>query len=94
MNSFHESRFPYTQKAVPYPAKSKAGDVLHYIKSAIGYINYLVTEMEADKPIAGRRSYWVNKLASRLWNCNSWDIVEKEKWNTIWTFWHPKQRDF
>ena len=54
LNSFHDSRFPYIYKAVPYPAKSKAGDVLHYIKSVIDYINYLVTEMEADKPIAGR----------------------------------------
>ena len=54
LNSFHDSRFPYTYKAVPYPAKSKAGDVLHYIKSAIDYTNCLLTEMETDKPIADR----------------------------------------
>ena len=38
--------------------------------------------------------YWVDKLASWSWHCNSWDIVEREKRNTIWTFWPPKQRDF
>ena len=54
LNSFHDSRFPYTYKAVSYPAKSKAVDVLHYIKSAIDYTNYFLTEMEADQPIAGK----------------------------------------
>ena len=38
--------------------------------------------------------YWVNKLASRSRHCNSWDIAEREKWNTVWPFWHPKQWDF
>ena len=33
-------------------------------------------------------------MASRSWHCNSWDIIEREKPNTIWTFWHPKQKDF
>ena len=54
LNSFNDSRFPYTYKAVPYAAKSKAGYVFYYMKSTIDYINYLVTEMEVDEPIAGR----------------------------------------
>ena len=38
--------------------------------------------------------YWVNKLTSRLQHCKCWDFAEKERRNTIWTFWHLKQRDF
>ena len=33
-------------------------------------------------------------MASRSWQCNRWDIAERENENTIWSFWHPKQRDF
>ena len=54
LNSFNDSRFPYTYKVVPYAAKSKAGYIFYYMKSTIDYINYLVTEMEVDEPIAGR----------------------------------------
>ena len=45
-------------------------------------------------PITWSHKYRVNKLTSRLRHCNSWDIAEREKRNTIWNFWHPKQRDF
>ena len=45
-------------------------------------------------PIIWSHKYRVNKLTSRLRHCNSWDIAEREKRNTIWNFWHPKQRDF
>ena len=47
----NNARFPYTYKAVPYAAKSNAGDGPYYLKSAIDYIRYSVTEMEADQPI-------------------------------------------
>ena len=52
--SLNDARFPYTYKDVLYAAKPKAGDGPYYLKSTIDYIKYLVTEMEADQPIAGR----------------------------------------
>ena len=54
LKSLNDARFPYTNKAVPYAAKPKAGDGPYYLKSTIDYIKYLVTEMEADQPITGR----------------------------------------
>ena len=54
LTSLNDARFPYTYKAVQYPAKPKTGDGPYYLKSAIEYIKYLVTEMEADQPITGR----------------------------------------
>ena len=46
----NDARVPYTYKAVPYAAKSNTGDSPYYLKSAIDYIRYSVTEMEADQP--------------------------------------------
>ena len=66
------------------------------------YMKCLVTEMAADQPLTGRTisngylctSIDFNKLASRSRHCNSRDIAEREKWNTIWTFRPTKQSDF
>ena len=54
LKSLNDARFPYAYKAVPYAAKPKAGDSPYYLKSTINYIEYLITEMEADQPITGR----------------------------------------
>ena len=95
----NDARFPYTYKAVLYAAKLKAGDCPYYLKSTIDYIKYLVTEMVSDQPRenhldrSSSYKYWVNKLTSKSQHCNTWYIAEREKWNTIWFFWHQKQRE-
>ena len=54
LKSLNDARLPYTNKAVPYAAKPKAGDGPYYLKSTIDHMKYLVTEMESGQPITGR----------------------------------------
>ena len=46
LKSLNDTRVPYTYKAIPYAASSKARDGPYHFKSTIAYIKYLVTEKE------------------------------------------------
>ena len=70
LKSLNDARFPYTYKAVPYAAKTRAGDGPYYLKSIIDYIKYLVTKMEADQPITSRTistDYLYTSIDSTNW---------------------------
>ena len=68
LQSWNDPRFPYTFKAVPYAAETKAGDGPYYLESTIFYIKYLVISLNHLNRSFPHK-YWGNKLASRSRHC-------------------------
>ena len=70
LKSLNDARFPYTYKALPYPAKPTAGDEPLYISSPADYIKNLVIWAKEQVRI-DERNISINRL---------YTIVEIANW--------------